>query len=382
MGSNKSGGWLGPDKKTSVEQCLRLTVSDLRESGIISGKVDKVVYSWRTGEEETDVATVRVHVTSRSSTQMSINLAYTVHVDGKSHEVNESIYLAKAARNAGGNWWMSCPAQVNGETCSRRSGTLYLPPGEQFFACRHCHDLAYPWAKKDGETAGNVMDEKDGIQPADEEQTCPDSPQESGHDAQQPYTDAPDPAPRPLRLSPYVDHGLKQLAPDNTTLREEGRVKLVGELLSKMVADESLPEERFAQVIPQVQSIAPEAFSAYARRILTEGYFAVGAEHIQAYFPLHRAGRIMRLHLVHDLQLERAADLLLVEAAVEAFVQAKILLSRANPLSPYNGPAPREEQLLRSQAVRQQKLFMGAMEKLEPKPSRLQAKAPAKKKTG
>ena len=75
MGSHKSGGWLGPDKKTSVEQCLRLTMSDLRESGIISGKVDEVLYSWKTGEAETDVATVRVQVTSRSSTQIIIELA-------------------------------------------------------------------------------------------------------------------------------------------------------------------------------------------------------------------------------------------------------------------------------------------------------------------
>ena len=352
-------------------------MSDLRDSGIISGKADEVLYSWKTGKAESDVATVRVNVTSRASTQITVNLAYTVQLDGKSHKVEESVLLTKAARDAGANWWMACPAQVNGKACSRKAGILYLPPGEQFFACKHCYDLTYPWGKKDGKPKGIEMDDTENVQLADEDHESQDRPGKSEQTPVRPYTDPSDPAPRPLRLSPYVDHGLKQLAPENTTLREEGRVRLVGELLSKMVADASLPEERFTLVISEIQSLTPAAYSAYAAKILREGNFSIGAEHIQAYFPLHRVGRIIRLHLVHDLQLERATDLMLVDAAVEAFVQAKILLSRASPLSLHNGPPPKEEKLFRSQAIAQQKIFLSAMEKLEPKPSR-----PPAKKTG
>ena len=379
MGSEKSGRWLGSGKKTSVEQCLRLTVSNLRDSGVISGKANDVVYSWKTGEAETDVATVRVRVASHSSTQITVRLAYTVQLDGKSHEVKESVHLAKAAQDNGAKWWIKCPAHVDGVACSRKVGILYLPPGEQFFACKHCHDLAYPWTKKNGETKGGEMSDAKDVQIEDETLGPWNPPGQSGQTTDRPYANEPDPAPPPLRSFFYISHALKLLAKENSTLREEGRVKLVGELLSRMVGDEGLPEERFAMVIPQIQSLAPAAFSAFATRVLSEGRFSIGAEQTEAYFPLHRMGRIMRLHLVHDLQLERATDLLLVDAAVEAFVQARILLSRANPLSPYNGPAPKEEQLFRSQAVRQQKLFMGAMEKLQPKPSRPLGRPPAKK---
>lgn len=379
MGSSKSGQWLGSGKKTSVDECLRLTVSDLRNSGITSGKADDVVYSWKTGEAEQDVATVRVRVSSRSSTRIIACLAYSVNLGGKSHKVSETIHLTKAARDAGASWWFRCPAKVDGAACSRTVGVLYLPPGGQYFACRHCHDLAYPWAKKNGETKGDDMSEPKDVQIEDETLGPWNPPGQSGQTTDRPYANEPDPAPPPLRSFFYINHALKLLAKENSTLREEGRVKLVGELLARMVGDEGLPEERFAMVIPQIQSLAPAAFAAYANKVLCEGNFSIGAEQIQAYFPLHRMGRIMRLHLVHDLQLERATDLLLVDAAVEAFVQARILLSRANPLSPYNGPAPKEEQLFRSQAVRQQKLFMGAMEKLQPKPSRPLGRPPAKK---
>ena len=301
-------------------------------------------------------------------------------MDGESHEVNESIYLAKAARNAGGNWWMSCPAQINGEACSRRSGTLYLPPGEQFFACRHCHDLAYPWTKKDRETEGDEMDKTEEVQLKDEEQTCPDSPRESGRTAQRPYTDTPDPAPRPLRLSPYIDHALKQLAPENTTLHEEGRVKLVSELLSKMIREDGLSEERFSEAIADVQSLAPKAFAAYAAQALRHGRFSVGSEELLIYFHLHRLGRILRLHLAEDLQATGAADLLLVDTAIAALIQTRILLSRATPLSPENATSLKEEKLFRSQAIAQQKIFLSAMEKLKPEHSRTRAKPVTNKK--
>jgi hypothetical protein len=54
----------------------------------------------------------------------------------------------------------------------------------------------------------------------------------------------------------------------------------------------------------------------------------------------------------------------------------------ATPLSPENGISLKEEKLVRSQAIAQQKIFLSAMEKLEPKPSRSLAELPAKKKIG
>jgi hypothetical protein len=40
-------------------------------------------------------------------------------------------------------WWFICPILKNGNSCKRRVGKLYLPPGASSFGCRHCHDLTY-----------------------------------------------------------------------------------------------------------------------------------------------------------------------------------------------------------------------------------------------
>ena len=379
MGSDKSGRWLGSAKKVCTEECLRLTVSDLRDSGIVSGKADDVLFSWKTSEKEGDVATVRVRVASRSSTRIVACLAYTVHLDGKPHEVSESIHLVKAAKNEGANWWIRCHAHVDGEACDRQVGTLYLPPGQQYFACKHCHDLAHPWSKKGEKTKGHDMDEAKDIQLGDKEQTTADTEEQPRQVADKAQADEPDPTPPPRPLLYYIDHTIRQLDPENTTVSNEGRVKLVGELLSKMTRECGLSEERFSQAISEVQARAPKAFATYATKLLRDGDFSVVIEQAEACFPLHRMGRIIRLHLVHDLQLDRAGDLMLVDAAVDAFVQAKILLNRGTWLSPDNGPLPDEEKTFRTQAVAQQKLFTGIMEKLLVKPARSPGRSPARK---
>jgi hypothetical protein len=43
----------------------------------------------------------------------------------------------------GRRWWLTCPLIVDGVTCNRRVGKLYLPPGAKYFGCRHCYDLTY-----------------------------------------------------------------------------------------------------------------------------------------------------------------------------------------------------------------------------------------------
>jgi hypothetical protein len=40
-------------------------------------------------------------------------------------------------------WWFICPLTVNGRSCGRRVGKLYLPPSGRYFGCRHCYDLTY-----------------------------------------------------------------------------------------------------------------------------------------------------------------------------------------------------------------------------------------------
>jgi len=43
----------------------------------------------------------------------------------------------------GRRYWFTCPLVLNGRSCQRRVGMLFLPPGGNYFGCRHCHDLTY-----------------------------------------------------------------------------------------------------------------------------------------------------------------------------------------------------------------------------------------------
>ena len=46
-------------------------------------------------------------------------------------------------RIGGIRYWFRCPVERDGNPCGRRVKKLYLPPGEQLFGCRYCHDLTY-----------------------------------------------------------------------------------------------------------------------------------------------------------------------------------------------------------------------------------------------
>jgi hypothetical protein len=342
-----------------------------------------MLFSWSMSESDEDIASVRAQVTARTASKIVVCLKYSVTLDDESREVSETVSVVKANQTGTGKWCFTCPAEADGEPCTRRARILYLPPDEEYFACRFCHDLAYSKQSGKGQAEGDQQDDAGGEQIEDEVLEPQDQPGQSEHIEDRPYTNEPDPAPPPLRSFFYISHTIKQLDPGNSTISDKGRVKTVSELLSKMIREDGLSEERFSQAIADIQALAPKAFAAYAAKALRDGSLSVGSEELLVYFHLHRLGRVLRLHLAEDLQATGAADLLLVDTAIAAFVQTRILLSRATPLSPENALSIKEEKLLRSQAIAQQKIFLAAMEKLQRlKPAWPLAEPPAKKKTG
>ena len=379
MGGKGSGRWSGSAKRTSVKECLRLTVDDLRGSGIIAGKTDEAQFSWSTSETEDDIASVRACVTSRTASEVIVSLKYSVTLDNESREVEEKIHVVNANQAGSGKWYILCPAVAGEEPCDQRAEVLYLPPGQEYFACRRCHNLSYSEAPGKGQAEDNQQSDTGGTQGEDETIGPWDAPEHAGQAADDAQTGGLRIVPSPRRLFFYIDHTIKLLDPGNTTVSDKGREKMVGELLSKIVREDELPEERFSQVICEIQALAPKAFSAYAGKALREGSLSVGSKDLLAYFPLHRLGHILRLYMAEDLQATSAADLLLVDTAVAALIQARILLNRATPLCPENGMSLKEEKLFRSQAIAQQKIFLSAMEKLASIPRQSRAKPPVKK---
>ena len=140
MGGSGSGWrrW----SKTTVEDCLILSAAKLMRDGMLRpGLCGWHSLTWTntvTGEKlssigfdvnlGTDSGTARLHYTRTSAGE-----AMDYHVN-----------LATTPLPWGGlRWWFICPLTVNGRSCGRRVGKLYLPHDGRYFGCRHCYDLTY-----------------------------------------------------------------------------------------------------------------------------------------------------------------------------------------------------------------------------------------------
>ena len=61
---------------------------------------------------------------------------------GEKSELDYRVQLVTTPCHFGGaRYWYLCPLMVNGVTCNRRVGVLYI--NGKYAGCRHCYDLAY-----------------------------------------------------------------------------------------------------------------------------------------------------------------------------------------------------------------------------------------------
>ena len=130
-------------KKTTVEECLALSVRTLVRDGCLEGPPFGSI-RWadtRTGEV-TDAIRYRHEW---AGDRLVFRLIYGITGrDGARYQVDAPIILQTTRPPIGGvRWWFTCPLTVNGRPCGRRVAKLYFPPGGRYFGCRHCHDLTY-----------------------------------------------------------------------------------------------------------------------------------------------------------------------------------------------------------------------------------------------
>ena len=78
----------------------------------------------------------------------AIRLTYAVGWGGgEKREQQYPVWIERTECNFGGTRpWFQCP----NTGCSERVGKLYLPPGEEMFLCRHCHDFGYTSSRASG----------------------------------------------------------------------------------------------------------------------------------------------------------------------------------------------------------------------------------------
>jgi hypothetical protein len=134
MGGYNSSRWHAHNKKTTVEECLALRVSDLAKNGFLANYYATGRLEWHNG------AFIVTYALKTFAGQKFLNLNYSLGTDSNSREVSVSVGILSTPCHYGGlRWWFCCP----GEGCERTTARLYLPMEKPNFACRTCHNLTY-----------------------------------------------------------------------------------------------------------------------------------------------------------------------------------------------------------------------------------------------
>ena len=158
MGGFGSTRWNGHVKKTTVEDCLTLSMGVV---GQFEGLQERRPYGgtikWtkvRTGEVTARIGYAFRPLEEGYTWDGRLRLKYTItrppgsDRDEDKTEVEQGINLETTPCNFGGKrWWFRCPLVKNGEPCGRRCFKLYDPPGQDYFGCRECYDLTYESAQ-------------------------------------------------------------------------------------------------------------------------------------------------------------------------------------------------------------------------------------------
>lgn len=144
-------------KKQTSEQCCGLSICNLKKYGLLTG-YDSGTISWtnsRTGQ----VTIVTLTADLQDATYVRLEYTLTDNAGNKTDYESE-VGLVKTTCNYGGErFWFGCP------WCDRRVATLYLPPGEAEFRCRHCYNLTY-WSRNRSRIAqwGYIGRERENLQ--------------------------------------------------------------------------------------------------------------------------------------------------------------------------------------------------------------------------
>jgi hypothetical protein len=136
VGGVGSGRRSWPSGRMTVEETLRLSITQLIRAGLLVG-VGPASAQLRWGQGE-PASSVSASTTPDDGGGYGIRLRYDAELEGVSHPVEETIHVTSTRLCSGGaRLWFECPS------CGRRASALFLPLGQRFFACRACHQLTY-----------------------------------------------------------------------------------------------------------------------------------------------------------------------------------------------------------------------------------------------
>ena len=154
--------------RKTVSECKTIDVFWLNKHDYFSGYKSGGI-EWKRGGKVTSSIGIEVNVLSAGdrrfrstadnpavsnfpdNSYMRLYYTQTNRFTGEKTELDYKVKLVTTPCNLGGvRYWFICSLVVDGKSCLRRVGKLYLPPGGKYFGCRHCYDLTYESCKKSG----------------------------------------------------------------------------------------------------------------------------------------------------------------------------------------------------------------------------------------
>lgn len=163
----------------------------------------------------------------------------------------------------------------------------------------------------------------------------------------------------------YAESALATIIEADNGTSADGRAKIAYYMVLMLAKDNDVSTQQFSTYVSRLQQEAPDAFAACARRLLTGGAYFLATGTNVMHDVLLRLSEVIRLHLATDLGLQRAADLLKLEVAIEALAQARLLTQRATCVGDGLGAMTEAEEALRRKAMASYKLFSRTMDELQ-----------------
>lgn len=139
MGGYGSGKRVGSRQRPIKGESLRVSSTYLHQEDLIQRGQEFEKSSTLTYTSNRRKGKSTIGITTLPN-EIQIDYTITDKRSGDKQEFSYSVTVEWTECNFGGyRPWFRCPSA----NCNERVEKLYKPPNENYFACRHCHDISY-----------------------------------------------------------------------------------------------------------------------------------------------------------------------------------------------------------------------------------------------
>ena len=150
--------------RLTVEVCQWIDIQAMHRDGVlVSPPGTRWAVLWKDADGKAE-STLGYSVVANPRGGIALRID-AMPTDG--HLGSDFTYLIEIAtsrpRFGGRRYWFRCPAVRDGTPCGKRVGRLYLPPGQQIFACRVCYNLTYWTVQTRDKRVDRMMRDPDAL---------------------------------------------------------------------------------------------------------------------------------------------------------------------------------------------------------------------------